>query len=202
VLEAADLECERGGRTLFRSLGFSLKAGEALRIAGANGSGKTSLLRILCGLLAPSRGKVLWKGSQVGALREEYSAQLVYLGHAPAVKDDLTAAENLAITCRLAGNPTSDSAIQQALGRLGLTGKNTLTKRLSQGQRRRVALARLVLSESRPLWLLDEPFAALDGGGVSLLGTLIREHAARGGAAVFTTHQDPGIAATRVIELS
>jgi heme exporter protein A len=202
MLDARELHCERGGRALFRDLSFSLDAGEALRIAGANGSGKTSLLRIVCGLLMPSQGQVLWKGTDVRALKEEFSAQLVYLGHAPAVKDDLTAAENLAISCRLAGNAQSDSAIRAALQRFGLTGKDTLTKRLSQGQRRRAALARLVLSESRPLWLLDEPFAALDADGVSLLGTLIREHAARGGAAVFTTHQDPGIAATRVIELS
>lgn len=202
MLEAADLECERGGRSLFRSLGFALKAGESLRIAGANGSGKTSLLRILCGLLPPAHGKVLWKGADVAGLREEYSTQLVYLGHAPAVKDDLTAAENLSITCRLAGNPQPKSAVQEALARFGLSAKGLSVKRLSQGQRRRAALARLALSEARPLWLLDEPFSALDADGVSILNTLVKDQVARGGSVVFTTHQDPGIAATRVIELA
>jgi heme exporter protein A len=202
VLEAADLECERGGRTLFRSLSFALRGGEALRIAGANGSGKTSLLRILCGLLPPAGGKVLWRGSEIAGLREEYSSELVYLGHAPAVKDELTAAENLAIACTLAGTPASREAVEAALGRFGLGALDFAVKRLSQGQRRRAALARLALSQARALWLLDEPFAALDSDGVSLLSAFIRDQMARGGAVVFTTHQDPGIAATRVIELA
>jgi heme exporter protein A len=201
VLEAHNLDCERGGRELFRSLSFSLKGGEALRIEGANGSGKTSLLRILCGLLAPAQGKVLWKGEDAAGLDEEYSRQLVYLGHAPAVKDDLTAAENLSIACRLAGDAVTNDSVQQALERFGLSGKDVAVKRLSQGQRRRAALARLALGAGRPLWLLDEPFSALDAAGVSILNALIKDHAADGGAIVFTTHQDPGIAATRVIEL-
>ena len=201
MLKVNELDCDRGGRTLFSGLSFALSPGEALRIAGANGSGKTSLLRILCGLLAPTSGKVLWNGSDVALLREEYSKQLVYLGHAPAVKDDLTAAENLSITCRLAGNPQPENAVQEALACFGLSGSNSVVKRLSQGQRRRAALARLALSEARPLWLLDEPFSALDAEGVSLLGELLGGHLARGGAVAFTTHQEPGIAATRVIEL-
>ena len=102
MLEASDLQCERGGRELFRGLGFSLQAGEALRIEGANGSGKTSLLRILAGLLTPEQGSVLWQGQDAARLREEYSKALVYLGHAAAVKDELTAAENLSIACRIA----------------------------------------------------------------------------------------------------
>jgi heme exporter protein A len=201
VLDAHNLDCERGGRALFRSLSFSLKSGEAVRIAGPNGSGKTSLLRILCGLLPPSGGEVRWHGAPILDLREEYSTQLVYLGHAPAVKDELTAAENLSITCRLAGDPQPASAVQEALTRFGLSGNTFAVKRLSQGQRRRAALARLALSEARPLWLLDEPFAALDAEGVSLLGQLLARHFARGGAVAFTTHQEPGIVATRVIEL-
>jgi heme exporter protein A len=201
MLEAVDLQCERGGRTLFSGLSLALRAGDAIRIAGANGSGKTSLLRILCGLLPPTRGKVLWSGADVARLREEYSKQLVYLGHAPAVKDDLTAAENLAICCRLAGDAQPDSAVQAALARFGLSGNSVPVKRLSQGQRRRAALARLALSESRPLWLLDEPLSALDAEGVSIVTAFIKHHLARGGALAFTTHQDPGIAATRVIDL-
>ena len=201
MLQADKLECERGGRRLFQSLSFTLNAGELLRIAGANGSGKTSLLRILCGLLPPTAGSVRWDGTEVARLREEYATQLVYLGHAPAVKDDLTAAENLAITCRLAGNPQSEDAIHEALARFGLSGKNFASKRLSQGQRRRAALARLALSTAQPLWLLDEPFSALDAAGVDLLGKLLREHLARGGVVAYATHQDAGIPDARVINL-
>jgi heme exporter protein A len=201
VLEAADLECERGGRTLFRSISFSLRRGEALRIAGANGSGKTSLLRILCGLAAPSAGDVRWQGSPIGELREEYARQLVYLGHAPAVKGDLTAAENLSITCTLAGLRIQESEVHAALQRFGLDANAIPLRKLSQGQRRRAALARLCLSAALPLWLLDEPFSALDAGGIDLLRSLVLEQLERGGAVVFTTHQDPGIAATHLVDL-
>jgi heme exporter protein A len=201
VLEAKELECERGGRVLFRGLSFALKGGEALRVAGRNGSGKTSLLRILCGLLAPAGGEVRWKDAPISDLREDYSRELVYLGHAPAVKDDLSAAENLDITCRLAGNPQPPKAIAAALARLGLPDAGQLARKMSQGQRRRAALARLALSESAPLWLLDEPFSALDSAGISALGNLLEGHVARGGAVVFTTHQDPGFAAARVLDL-
>lgn len=98
MLEAASIDCERGGRVLFRALSFTLRPGELLRIAGANGQGKTSLLRILCGLLTPAAGEVRWDGEPISSLREEYSRRLVYIGHAPGVKDELTAAENLSIT--------------------------------------------------------------------------------------------------------
>jgi heme exporter protein A len=201
MLEAKDLQCERGGRELFRALSFLLAAGEALRVEGANGSGKTSLLRILCGLLPPTGGRVLWKGAPVAGLREEYAGQLVYLGHAPAVKDELTAAENLAIACRLAGEPVTNYSVDEALQRFGLSASRSPLRRLSQGQRRRAALARLALSARRPLWLLDEPFSALDGAGVSLLNALILEHAGRGGCVVLTTHQEAGIAAAHVLRL-
>jgi len=198
VLEAAQLECQRGGRTLFRALSFAVQPGELLRIAGANGSGKTSLLRILCGLLAPSQGEVRWKGEPIGRLREEYSRELVHIGHAAGLKGELTAAENLSFTCTLAG--VAVSGVQQALARLGVAEQKPV-KQLSQGQRRRAALARLALSARVPLWLLDEPFAALDAGAISTVLELIRGHAASGGAVVFTTHQDPGLAGARVIEL-
>ena len=201
MLEAADLECERGGRTLFRAISFSLQQGEALRIAGANGSGKTSLLRILCGLAAPAAGEVRWHGSPIGALKEDYARQLVYLGHAPAVKGDLTAAENLSITCTLAGLKIRNNELHAALERFGLPVLKTPLRHFSQGQRRRAALARLCLSTALPLWLLDEPFSALDAGGIGLLRSLVLEQLERGGAVVFTTHQDPGIAATYVVDL-
>lgn len=201
MLEAADLRCERGGRVLFERLSFRLGAGEFLRVSGANGSGKTSLLRVLCGLLTPSRGCVRWKGEPVAALREEYARQLVYLGHAPAVKGDLTAEENLSIACTLAGVAASRAAVKSALARFALP-HDVPVRRLSQGQRRRAALARLALSGAVPLWLLDEPFAALDAEGIERLGALLSGHAEKGGAIVFTTHQDPGIAATRTLELA
>src|SRR3954469_16617522 len=158
MLEAAELECERGARILFRGVAFVLLRGELLRVAGANGSGKTSLLRILCGLARPSAGEVRWNGQPIGGLREDYARELVYIGHAPAVKDDLTPRENLEITCRLAGQAASAEALAGALARLRVP--DLPVRKLSQGQRRRAALARLLVSEA-PLWLLDEPFATV-----------------------------------------
>jgi heme exporter protein A len=200
MLEAADLGCERGGRKLFASLNFSLKSGETLRLAGANGSGKTSLLRILCGLALPAQGEVRWKGEPIRRLGEEYSRSLVHIGHAAGLKDELTAAENLAVTCALAGVAASEQAIRDALGRFTIAPQ-TQIKSLSQGQRRRAALARLALSVEVPLWLLDEPFAALDAAASALVEELMRGHAGRGGAVVYTTHQAAGLRDTRVIEL-
>jgi heme exporter protein A len=144
---------------------------------------------------------VRWQGEKIGFLKEEYSRSLVYLGHAPAVKDDLTAAENLAVTCALAGLKVSSSEIEQALRRFSLPDNGVPVRKLSQGQRRRAALARLALSEAVPLWLLDEPYAALDTAAAKLLEALVDAHAARGGAVVFTTHQDSRIGAARVIQL-
>ena len=200
MLEATDLECERGGRTLFRGLSFALKGGELLRIAGQNGSGKTSLLRILCGLLAPTQGEVRWKGTRIAELREDYSRELVYLGHAPAVKDELTPCENLDIACRLMGAAVHKEALTWALSAYSVP--ELPVRKLSQGQRRRAALARLLLSESARLWLLDEPFAALDAAAAIYTEELIGRHLAAGGAVVYTTHQASGIdARARVVQL-
>jgi heme exporter protein A len=203
VLEASNLDCLRGGRTLFRNLSFALRGGELLRIAGANGSGKTSLLKILCGLLAPEAGEVRWQGTPIRQLREDFTRNLVYLGHAPAVKDDLSAAENLAIACTLAGRKASQKEAQTALEGYGLPATAAAVRRLSQGQRRRAALARLLLSAHAPLWLLDEPFAALDAQAARLTEALIARHVARGAAVVYTTHQDANIEAAvlRVVQL-
>jgi heme exporter protein A len=203
VLEASNLDCLRGGRTLFRGLSFSLRGGELLRIAGANGSGKTSLLKILCGLLHPDGGEVRWQGTPIRQLREDYARHLVYLGHAPAVKDDLSAAENLTIACTLAGRKASPRQAQTALQSYGLPIDAVAVRRLSQGQRRRAALARLLLSADAPLWLLDEPFAALDTAAARFTEELIASHVAQGGAAIYTTHQDANIGAAvlRVVEL-
>jgi heme exporter protein A len=201
MLEAADLECVRGGRTLFRRISFSLGKSELLRISGANGSGKTSLLRILCGLLSPTAGEVRWNGTRIQSLKEEYAKHLLYLGHAPGVKDELTAAENLRVGCSLAGLEVGESEVRAALARFGLAGVEHPVRRLSQGQRRRAALARLILSESAPIWLLDEPFTALDAAAAELTRALLREHGGRGGTVVYATHQEAALHDTRVIEL-
>jgi heme exporter protein A len=199
VLEAVDLECERGGRTLFRGLSLTLAGGDLLRVAGSNGSGKTSLLRILCGLLLPSSGEVKWQGAGIQTLREDYSRNVLYFGHAPAVKDDLTPAENLDIACRLAGAGVTKKSIRESLERYGVP--DNFVRKLSQGQRRRAALARLMLSASAPLWLLDEPFAALDVRSSAITTELISSHVAKGGAVVYTTHHEVGLQHTRRVDL-
>jgi heme exporter protein A len=185
---------------LFRGLSFALRPGELLRIAGPNGSGKTSLLRIVCGLLAPTAGEVRWQGSPIRGLGEEVSRHLLYLGHAPAVKDELTAAENLRIGCTLAGLSVSAEEVAAAVACFGIPA-DTALRQLSQGQRRRAALARLALSGKVLLWLLDEPFTALDAAAAELTKSLLRAHGARGGAVVYTMHQDAGLQDARVIEL-
>lgn len=195
MLEAIDLTCTRGDRTLFRGVSFRLEAGGLLHVAGTNGSGKTSLLRMLCGIGAVDAGEVRWRGEPIRALREAFARELVYLGHANALKDDLSAAENLQVACALGGRPVTRAAAVEALTAFGLAACAQLPVRaLSQGQKRRSALARLSLSAAAPLWILDEPFSALDAGAVQHLESLIGAHLARGGSVVFTTHQDAAIA--------
>jgi heme exporter protein A len=195
-LEAVDVRCTRGERTLFDGLSFTLKSGELLRIGGPNGSGKTSLLRIACGLLEPDRGEVCWDGENVRRLKEEFWARLLYIGHANALKDDLTASENLSVACTLAGIVADERRISGALGNLGLAGRENLPARvLSQGQRRRVALARLALGEDATLWVLDEPFTALDAAAIDCVQGLISGHVSRGGGVIYTTHYEASIAA-------
>jgi len=204
MLEMLDVACVRGERTLFTGLSDSLDRGALLRVAGRNGSGKTSLLRILCGLAAPAAGEVRWDGEPIRKLREEYSRQLVYVGHAHAVKDDLTARENLVIACALTGCRAAAEALTGALRDLGVERYADLPARfLSQGQRRRVGLARLVAARAVPLWILDEPFTALDRGAVGCLQDMIGAHVQGGGIVIFTSHQDTVIAgaACRTIEL-
>jgi heme exporter protein A len=201
MLETTGLACERGGVRLFSDLGFALGAGSLLRVRGANGSGKTTLLRTLAGLTRPSAGSVRWRGNPAG---EEYRKEMLFLGHAPGVKDELTVLENLDFAARISGLEIPASEFARALERLGIARLADLPARyLSQGQRKRAALARLALSAAVPLWLLDEPFAALDDEAIARVSALCAAHLAAGGMLVLTSHQDIPIAApaAREIEL-
>jgi heme exporter protein A len=189
MLEASNLECVRGDRQLFSDLNFVVKPGGFLQLTGANGSGKTSLLRMLCGLLEPASGEIRWEGANIRTLGEEYSIAVTYIGHRPAVKDELSALENLAISSGLSGQNLGPNA-GEALVKLGLGGREHLpTRMLSEGQRRRVALARLAVCTTK-LWLLDEVLSSLDKSAVSLVLTMIEEHLRNGGIAIVSTHQE------------
>ena len=201
MLEASNLECIRGERSLFAGVGFRLAAGEMLYLQGANGSGKTSLMRILCGLAHPAAGEVRWRGEPIGKLGEDYRRELCYLGHHNAIKEELTPLENLLAAAHLADEDLDEGAALDALELVGLAGREELACRyLSQGQKRRVALARLV-NERRALWILDEPYVARDAAAVELVAGLIGAHLQRGGLAVLTTHQAVPVAAATVREL-
>jgi heme exporter protein A len=190
ALELRDLQCVRGSRVLFSDISATVRAGQMLRVLGENGSGKTSLLRIVCGLSRPDRGEVLWQGHAIAQLRDEFNLQLVYLGHAPALKDDLSALENLQASGGLAGLACSEHEAAIALAQAGLRGRERLPARvLSQGQRKRAGIARLALSTASALWVLDEPFNALDEAACTWLQGLISAQLGRGGVVVLTSHQ-------------
>jgi heme exporter protein A len=197
------LSCVRGDRVLFQDLSFTLGDGELLHLKGQNGSGKTTLLRALAGLLLPESGEIRWCGGNIRRLREEYTRHLLYLGHLNGIKGDLTAAENLRIAATLDGFALSEDRAWELLAEIGLRGHEDLpSKHLSQGQKRRVALARLLANAAR-IWILDEPFTALDVAAVELLQDVIRRHVDGGGMAIITTHQEVAMlgAQTRTIEL-
>ena len=194
ALELCDLRCVRGARELFRGLRASATAGQLVHVRGANGAGKTSLLRMLCGLTTPTEGEVRWRGEPIAKTREAFNRQHLHLGHAAALKDDLSALENLEAASLLADLACSRAESLQALARAGLRGLEQLTARfLSQGQRRRAALARLELGADLPLWILDEPFDALDERAAAWLRELISAHLQRGGIVVLTSHQDTAL---------
>ena len=202
TLHAFQLACTRGDRQLFNDINFELNPGEALRVAGSNGSGKTSLLRMLCGLSSPASGEVRWSGQNIRSVREEFACQLLYLGHANGVKDDLSAWENVLVSATLSGNRVTRADAYQALNQLGLARAADLpTRALSQGQRKRVALARLPLSSAAPLWILDEPFTALDQHAVTELCGTLNHHLAHGGMVIYTTHQEIDLTAGRTQRL-
>jgi len=204
MLEVSNLACTRGDHQLFSGLTFSLSAGELMQVQGENGSGKTTLLRTLCGFMQATAGEIRWHGRNVRELDEEYYAEMTYLGHLNAIKDELNALENLHISARLAGCAVTEKDALAALRRMGLLRREHLpVKVLSQGQRRRVALSRLLLGNAR-LWILDEPLTALDVGAVRLMEELIGEHLSKGGMVIFTTHQPLQVAGiqTRHLNLS
>ena len=201
-LQADRLTCIRGDLQLFADLSFEVQPGDALWVSGANGSGKTSLLRMLCGLAVPAEGEVCWEGRNIRSLRDAFCSKMVYIGHASGVKDDLLAWENLVVSATLAGAPVTEEQAHEALRQLGLGRAADLPARaLSQGQRKRVALARLSLGMDMPLWILDEPFTALDKSAVAALCGTIGRHLAGGGMVVYTTHQEIDLSARRALRL-
>lgn len=190
MLSAQALTCLRGDRVLFRNVSFALNAGGLLYVLGENGSGKSSLLRILCGLMMPEIGAIYWSNEPVKTNIEDYQSNFLYVGHLNGLKDDLTAAENLQIAVQLSGYQADINCVLEALEAIGIGRCAHLPVRvLSQGQKRRVALARLWLTE-KPLWILDEPFAALDSVSVDVLVARLNQHITKGGMAIITTHQD------------
>ena len=197
LLEARGLAARRGERLLFEGVDFTLPAGQVLWLRGTNGRGKTTMLRVLAGLAPAAAGSVLVAGTGLregGAAAREH---LAYVAHANALKEDLPAVQALRFLAGLRGHPPSPQALAAALARLGVSRQAALPVRvLSQGQRRRVALARLALPGAPRLWLLDEPLDALDEAGVAALLALLREHTEGGGAVMLTSHQalPPGVA--------
>lgn len=190
MLEAINLTCVRGDRLLFRGVNFTLAPGGLLELRGPNGGGKTSLLRILCGLATPADGEVRWNGANTRSLREEYFGSLAYVAHLNGVKDELTALENLLAARRVAGHELTREEAEATLERAGLINQRYLpTRVLSAGQRRRLALARLLAARAK-LWLLDEILTSLDESGVDLVRKLITEHTDGGGLAIVATHQE------------
>ena len=186
ILEAHELTCIRDDRTLFSDLSFGLAAAQVLLIEGRNGSGKTSLLRILCGIRLPDGGKVTWSGEDIFKMGSGYHAYTAYIGHKDGVKLDLTVLENLTFAKNL-GSP-ADIDLEQALEEMNLADfLDVPAYNLSAGQKRRLALARLLVTQSQ-LWILDEPFTSLDRHGIAVIEGLILRHLERGGMLAVTSH--------------
>ncbi|OOF50587.1 heme ABC transporter ATP-binding protein CcmA [Rodentibacter genomosp. 1] len=190
TLSIKNLACQRGERVLFRGLSQDFKSGDFIQIEGRNGIGKTSLLRILAGLAQPLDGDVWWDLASISKRREIYHQNLLYLGHLSGVKPELSAWENLQFYQRISQAKSGDEALWAVLEKVGLVGREDLpAAQLSAGQQRRIALARLWLSRAA-LWILDEPFTAIDKKGVEILTALFDEHTKQGGIVLLTSHQD------------
>ncbi|HBB8859549.1 TPA: cytochrome c biogenesis heme-transporting ATPase CcmA [Escherichia coli] len=198
MLEARELLCERDERTLFSGLSFTLNAGEWVQITGSNGAGKTTLLRLLTGLSRPDAGEVLWQGQPLHQVRDSYHQNLLWIGHQPGIKTRLTALENLHFYHR-----DGDTAqCLEALAQAGLAGFEDIpVNQLSAGQQRRVALARLWLTRAT-LWILDEPFTAIDVNGVDRLTQRMAQHTEQGGIVILTTHQLLNVAESKIRRIS
>lgn len=194
-LRLTGLVCERGGRPLFDPLSLDVPAGTLCWIRGVNGAGKTTLLRTLAGLLMAGAGRMAWHDGAGRAARRLRAPDLHYIGHLNALNGDLSVREALAFLARLHGVAADPASLRAALSQLGLDGlERRLVRTLSQGQRRRTALARLVLTLGAPMWLLDEPYDSLDSEASGALDALLVQHAQRGGSAVFASHVTPGVA--------
>ncbi|EJX7501820.1 cytochrome c biogenesis heme-transporting ATPase CcmA [Escherichia coli] len=198
MLEARELLCERDERTLFSGLSFTLNAGEWVQITGSNGAGKTTLLRLLTGLSRPDAGDVLWQGQPLHQVRDSYHQNLLWIGHQPGIKTRLTALENLHFYHR-----DGDTAqCLEALAQAGLAGFEDIpVNQLSAGQQRRVALARLWLTRAT-LWILDEPFTAIDVNGVDRLTQRMAQHMEQRGIVILTTHQPLNVAESKIRRIS
>lgn len=195
MLSVVDVACRRGNRLLFKGVSLEVRSGRATWLRGRNGRGKTSLLRLAAGLAAPESGRVLWGDTPVRKA-PAFTRTLVFIGHANALKDDLTVIEALQFLARLHGRAADSATLDDALQRLGMaTRRDAFVRTLSQGQRRRAALARLALERAASLWILDEPYDALDVDGVQVVNELLHAHLARGGATLLTSHHAPGPAA-------
>jgi heme exporter protein A len=202
TFEVKNLSCRRSGREVFSGLDFTLIPSELLTVTGVNGSGKSSLLRLLAGFLRPSSGAMLWDGAPIAEDREAFGARTAYVGHLDAVKSALTVEENLAFWAHFDGSAVGDTRVQLALQRVDLVAQANLPAGfLSAGQKRRLNLARLV-AKPASLWLLDEPTAALDDKSSGTVADIIQEHCAQGGMAVVTTHQDLGIEAAQSLDMN
>ncbi|MCH8846107.1 MAG: cytochrome c biogenesis heme-transporting ATPase CcmA [Proteobacteria bacterium] len=187
-LEVSGLECIRQDIILFQDISFKLQSGDLLQVDGLNGSGKSSLLRILAGLMQQNAGKISWQRKEISTCRYEYQQELSYIGHLNGVKDALTALENLRVMVALAGSKP-EFPLSKALDQIELVGMESIPlSRMSAGQKRRVALARLFITKAA-IWLLDEPFTSLDASGKLVIERLIAEHCACGGIIIFSTHQ-------------
>jgi heme exporter protein A len=185
----SNLSCARGDKRLFLGVSFSLQPGQWLHLEGNNGVGKTSLLRLVCGLSALEEGEITWNNQAVSKDPQTFRANLAYLGHQLALKDDLSPLENLQIDAAIVGRQLTASDAKQALAQMGLRGRENLPVRvLSQGQKRRTALARLLVSSAK-LWVLDEPFVALDTMAQNALSEVINAHLAKQGMVLLTSHQ-------------